>query len=76
MSDNPSAIIAPAGRPVAVLELEAPAACTCGATLPPSGDCLELGACEIADAAAVRGAARVTSKYAVPAAWNVRGAVD
>lgn len=76
MSDY-SPIVAPARRPVQVLELEAPAACgSCGAVLAPDGSCLELGACELADARAVRGASRSTAKYAVPAAWNARGSVD
>lgn len=49
---------------------------TCGATVAPDGACLNVGACIDADTAATRGAARSTAKYAVPAAWNVRGGVD
>lgn len=71
-----NAITAPERRPVQVLEIAAPAACSCGATLAPDGTCLEIGACEIADASATRGAGRATAKYAVPAAWNARGSVD
>jgi hypothetical protein len=52
------------------------AVCACGATLPPAGECLAVGLCADADAAATAGAGRVTAKYAVPAAWNVRGGVD
>lgn len=52
------------------------AVCKCGATLPPAGDCLAVGLCADADAAATVGAARTTAKYAVPAAWNARGGVD
>jgi hypothetical protein len=48
----------------------------CGATLPPSGACLSIGVCVDADEYATRGAAGSTAKYAVPAAWNVRGGVD
>ncbi len=50
--------------------------CACGEVSAPDGACLNVGACEVADAGATRGAARVTAKYAVPAAWNVRGGVD
>lgn len=69
-------ITAPVRRPVRTIEIEAPAACSCGATLAPDGACMEIGACEIADAKATRGAGRATAKYAVPAAWNARGSVD
>ena len=59
-------------------ETRAPVAapCACGEVSAPDGACLNVGACERADADATRGAARVTAKYAVPAAWNVRGGVD
>ncbi len=50
--------------------------CTCGEMTAPDGTCLNIGACTTADDRATRGAARVTSKYAVPAAWNSRGGVD
>ncbi len=70
-----NAIAAPANRPT--LERVALVACgSCGATLPPRGACLEIGTCADADAAAVRGAARSSAKYAIPAAWNARGSVD
>lgn len=49
---------------------------SCGATAAPDGSCLNVGACHTADETATRGAARATAKYAVPAAWNVRGGVD
>ena len=48
----------------------------CDATLAPDGKCYAIGQCADADATATRGAAGQTSKFAVPAAWNVRGCVD
>jgi hypothetical protein len=49
----------------------------CGAAVAPSGDCLEVGTCRGADAAASRSSSSgATSKYAVPAAWNAGGRVD
>lgn len=50
----------------------------CGATLAPSGACLEIGACREADgAAARRSIVGATSKAAAaPSAWNARGGVD
>ncbi len=72
---NQTAVTAPANRPT--LERVALVACgSCGATMAPDGSCMEVGTCADADARAVRGAARQTSKYAVPAAWNARGSVD
>lgn len=61
--------------------IEAPSAptlvkCQCGEPIAPSGSCLNVGGCLTADRDATRGAARVTNKYAVPAAWNARGSVD
>jgi len=75
MSDH-SPIMAPARRPVLTETIERLAVCGCGVTLPPDGRCLEIGQCADADTAATRGAARVTAKYAVPAAWTARGSVD
>ena len=49
---------------------------TCGGTLAPDGKCYAIGQCADADATATRGAVGQTSKFAVPAAWNVRGGVD
>ena len=49
---------------------------TCGTVTAPDGKCLAVGDCPTADADATRGAAGATAKYAVPAAWNVRGGVD
>lgn len=48
----------------------------CGAVLSPDGKCLAVGECADADRLATIGAAGATSKFAVPAAWNVRGGVD
>lgn len=48
----------------------------CAGTLAPDGKCYAVGACADADATATAGASRQTAKYAVPAAWNVRGGVD
>jgi len=42
----------------------------------PDGKCYNVGACPVADDTATRGAAGSTAKFAVPAAWNVRGGVD
>lgn len=50
--------------------------CECGATVAPDGKCYNIGACLTADQTATRGAAGNTAKFAVPAAWNVRGGVD
>lgn len=71
-------IMAPERRPVLVDDgpVTAPVCDSCGETLAPDGACLELGTCARADQLATRGAGRVTSKYAVPAAWNARGYVD
>lgn len=58
------------------LVLRAPV-CACGATMAPDGVCLEIGACELADARAVRGASRETAKATrAPAAWTSSGRVD
>ncbi len=46
---------------------------SCGATLAPSGVCLEVGACVSADAAAVRGAYGAPSSFR---AWTASGSVD
>lgn len=56
-------------------ETAAPCA-ECGRVSAPNGGCLDIGACPRADDIATRGAGRATAKYAVPAAWNVRGGVD
>ena len=48
----------------------------CGAVAAPDGKCLAVGDCAAADATATRGLAGSTEKFAVPAAWNVRGGVD
>ena len=48
----------------------------CGAVAAPDGKCLAVGDCAAADATATRGLAGNTAKFAVPAAWNVRGGVD
>jgi hypothetical protein len=63
---------------LAAPELDAatiPAPCACGATLAPDGICLEVGACERADASATRGATGARAK-SDPSAWTVRGRVD
>lgn len=49
---------------------------TCGATVAPDGKCYSVGDCADADATATRGSSGATAKFAVPAAWNVRGGVD
>lgn len=49
---------------------------SCGTVTAPDGRCMEIGACETADTGATRGAARQTSKFGIPAAWNARGSVD
>jgi hypothetical protein len=76
VSYNP--IITRTDRPV--LATDAPPAtlvrCECGATVAPDGTCHAIGECGFADAAATRHAGRATAKYAIPAAWNVRGGVD
>ena len=48
----------------------------CGTMPAPDGTCLQVGTCPDADATATRGLAGSTAKFAVPAAWNVRGGVD
>ncbi len=65
------------GAPIEFMPAPMPACEGCGVTLAPDSACLEIGACERADAAAVRGAARSSSKYsAAPAAWTSSGRVD
>lgn len=80
MSKPHNPIVAPARRPVLTDAPPsiAPACAGCGATLAPSGACLELGACASADAAASRQSRTgATAKYvAAPAAWNGGGRVD
>lgn len=61
----------------AILTERMPHCDECGATLAPNGACLEVGACTTADARAARASSSGrTAKFAVPAAWNVRGGVD
>lgn len=49
--------------------------CACGAPVAPDGACLEVGACERADASATRGATGARAK-SDPSAWTVLGGVD
>lgn len=68
--------ISPGTRVDTDAPLVAPYCPQCEQTTAPDGTCLAIGSCPAADAAATRGAAHATAKYAVPAAWNARGSVD